>query len=149
MGLTKFVIPNPFGPLEEPRFIHYLMKNWFGHETPCVKTPAYVRDNIHVSLLAKVYAHAATSLNAAGCGFAMTRICPSGYVETQGAFAQRFAREMAPRLGIACPVELAQQTEFSEPRVRINTDVPDIAALGWNESAAWDQIAAYYRTMYA
>ena len=29
MKLGKFVIPNPFGPLEEPRFTSYLIHNWF------------------------------------------------------------------------------------------------------------------------
>ena len=52
----KFVIPNPFGPYEEPRFTSYLMKTWLAGETARVQTPRYVRDNIHVSLLAKAYA---------------------------------------------------------------------------------------------
>ncbi len=52
----KFVIPNPFGPYEEPRFTAYLMKTWLAGETARVQTPRYVRDNIHVSLLAKAYA---------------------------------------------------------------------------------------------
>src|ERR1700720_870103 len=51
----KFVIPNPFGPFEEPRFTAYLMKTWLAGETAHVQTPRYVRDNIHVSLLAKAY----------------------------------------------------------------------------------------------
>ena len=62
MTLGKFVIPNPFGPYEEPRFTHYLMKNWFAGKTAIVNTPLYVRDNIHVSLLAKIYARYAMSL---------------------------------------------------------------------------------------
>jgi hypothetical protein len=56
---------------------------------------------------------------------------------------------MRPRLGIPCAVELKRQTEFSEPRVRINTDIPDAAALGWDEAAAWDGMATYYREIAA
>ena len=56
IGLGKFVIPNPFGPFEEPRFTAYLMKTWLAGATAVCSSPAYVRDNIHVSLLAKVYA---------------------------------------------------------------------------------------------
>ena len=52
----KFVIPNPFGPYEEPRFTAYLMRTWLAGETARVQTPRYVRDNIHVSPLAKAYA---------------------------------------------------------------------------------------------
>ena len=76
-----------------------------------------------------------------------TKINPSGYAESQGAFTLRLAQEMRPRLGLPCPVELKKQTDFPEPRVRINTDIPDADALGWNESAAWDELAAYYRQL--
>ena len=62
LSLGKFVIPNPFGPYEEPRFTAYLMKTWLTGETPACSSPAYVRDNIHVSLLAKAYVRFAQSL---------------------------------------------------------------------------------------
>ncbi len=141
LGLGKFVIPNPFGPYEEPRFTAYLVRSWKEGKTPSVSTPAYVRDNIHVTLLAKAYAAFVTTVPDSG----LVRLNPSGYAETQGAFALRFAAEMRPRLALDCPLELKTQVEFPEPRVRINTDLLDAAALGWNESRAWDEIADYYR----
>lgn len=141
MGLGKFVIPNPFGPYEEPRFTAYLVKAWRAGQTPSVSTPAYVRDNIQVTLLAKAYAHFVSQMPATG----FRKFNPSGYVETQGAFARRFAAEMAPRLGFDCPLELKVQTDFPEPRTRINIDVLDAAELGWNESRAWDEIAEFYK----
>lgn len=141
MGLGKFVIPNPFGPYEEPRFPAYLIRSWKQGKTPTVSTPAYVRDNIHVTLLAKAYSRFVQQVPESG--FRKTN--PSGYVETQGAFARRFAAEMAPRLDIECPLELRTQADFSEPRMRVNTDVLDAAALGWDEVGAWDEIASYYK----
>ena len=141
LSLGKFVIPNPFGPYEEPRFTAYLIKNWLAGATPTCSSPAYVRDNIHVSLLAKVYAQFVREL-ADAPGF--TKINPSGYAESQGAFALRVAHEMRSRLNRPCTVELTRQTEFPEPRVRINTDFPDVQALGWDESSAWDNLAGYY-----
>jgi nucleoside-diphosphate-sugar epimerase len=141
MGLGKFVIPNPFGPWEEPRFTAYLVKSWFAGQTPGCSTPLYVRDNIHVGLLARAYADFAARL--APEGFA--RLNPSGYAESQGAFTQRFAAELRGRLGLPCPVDFKTQVEFPEPRVRINTDVLDAAALGWNEAEAWDELARHYR----
>jgi hypothetical protein len=54
---------------------------------------------------------------------------------------------MRPRLGLPCPVELKKQIDFPEPRVRINTDLPDVNALGWDESAAWDAMACYYQRL--
>jgi UDP-glucose 4-epimerase len=140
-GLGKFVIPNPFGPYEEPRFTGYLIKNWLAGATPNCSSPAYVRDNIHVSLLAKAYAQFARQVPASG----FSRSNPSGYAESQGAFTLRLAHEMRSRLGLPCEVELKKQVDFSEPRVRINTDPPDIDTLGWDESAAWDELADYYR----
>jgi len=139
ISLGKFVIPNPFGPYEEPRFTHYLIKNWFTGAKPSVNTPSYVRDNIHVSLLAKAYVHfVATQPNG------ISRIGPSGYIESQGSFTHRIANEMRRRLGLKCEFALKPQTEFSEPRIRINTDVADTRILDWSEMAAWDEMAKYY-----
>ena len=145
LGLGKFVIPNPFGPDEDPRFTAYLVRHWLAGAVPTCSTPAYVRDNIHVSLLAQAYARFAAAVPAEG----FARANPSGYVESQGAFALRVARELGPRLGVPCPVELAPQDRFPEPRIRINTDPPDANALGWDESAAWDDLAGYYRRIHA
>jgi UDP-glucose 4-epimerase len=145
VGLGKFVIPNPFGPLEEPRFTGYLMKTWLAGVTAVCSSPAYVRDNIHVSLLAKAYTKFAAALPAVG----FTRINPSGYAESQGAFTLRMAQEMRPRLGLPCLVELKKQTDFPEPRVRINTDVVNADTLGWDESIAWNELARHYQREYA
>ncbi|HEY8747492.1 MAG TPA: NAD-dependent epimerase/dehydratase family protein, partial [Tepidisphaeraceae bacterium] len=145
LGLGKFVIPNPFGPLEEPRFTAYLVKNWYAGKTPSVETPAYVRDNIHVALMAKAYAGFVGKAPAEG----VARCSPSGYVESQGAFALRFAREMMGRLALPCNVELKVQTKFAEPRVRINTEPAEAMVSGWNEAGAWDAVGEYYRKVYA
>jgi nucleoside-diphosphate-sugar epimerase len=139
--LGKFVIPNPFGPLEEPRFCAFLINTWRAGKAAEVRTPRYVRDNIHVSLLAQAYASFA---QATAGGPAFRRASPSGYVETQGAFAQRFAAEIGPRLGLDAKVVLMEQSDFSEPMVRINTE-PAAAASPWSETQAWDDIASFYR----
>jgi UDP-glucose 4-epimerase len=144
LALGKFVIPNPFGPYEEPRFTYYLMKSWFAGTRAAVNTPSYVRDNIHASLLAMAYVRFATTLPDG-----ITRTNPSGYVETQGAFAQRVATELRLRLGLPCEFELKVQTDYSEPRVRINTDPCDASVLNWNEATAWDELANYYASLMA
>jgi UDP-glucose 4-epimerase len=139
---AKFVIPNPFGPFEEPRYCAYLMKTWRLAGTATVGTPVYLRDNIHVDLLALAYAD---YVKKAAQGRHAEKFGPMGYVETQAAFTERFAREMRPRLGWKCEITIPEQTDFSEPLARINTHRLDTAALGWSESAAWDTIAEYYR----
>lgn len=140
--LGKFVIPNPFGPFEEPRFCNYLIQSWLKGEAPTVRTPLYVRDNIPVDLLAAAYASFVKEVPGQK---GVIKLNPSFYVESQGAFATRFAAEMAPRLGVACPLSLLQQSEFGEPMVRINTDRIDTSALAWSEAAAWDAEAEFYK----
>lgn len=139
--LGKFVIANPFGPFEEPRFGAYLVGTWRKGETATVRTPRYLRDNIHVDLLALAYADFVKQI----CATPMDRkFGPCGYIETQGAFAERVARELAPRLGFPCRVESLEQTDFSEPLARVNTHAIDPAAYGWSETRAWDAMAEYY-----
>jgi len=143
ISLGKFVIANPFGPLEERRFTHYLMKCWAGQSVATVNTPNYVRDNIHVSLLAKTYANFATA-QANG----ITRINPSGYIESQGSFTHRFADQMRERLGWACDFTFQNQLDYAEPRVRINIDYCDPKIFDWNEKEAWDELAGYYANLF-
>jgi UDP-glucose 4-epimerase len=140
-NLGKFVIPNPFGPFEEPRFCNYLIQSWFKGEVPSVRTPNYVRDNIHVDLLAAAYATFAEQVPSRR---GVTRLNPSLYVESQGAFSRRFAAEMESRLDIACPITLLDQVDFGEPMVRINTDRLDGTMFGWCENRAWDAEAEFY-----
>lgn len=141
ISLGKFVIPNPFGPLEEPRYTAYLVRSWLKSETPSCANPAYVRDNVHVSLLARSYVRFVETLPGEA-GF--VRRSPSGYVESQGAFTRRLAAEMRPRLGRPCPVVLREQVEFPEPVVRINTEPAAPLDPGWSEAAAWDEMARHY-----
>ncbi len=145
LGVGKFVIPNPFGPREEFRFTSFLAREWLAGRTPKVGTPDYVRDNIPVSLLTESYAEFVGDF-AEGAG--RTRSAPSGYVESQGSFAHRVAREMEPRLGIACLVEHASQADFSEPLVRVNQSLALRAYPQWSETRAWDDLADYYRATF-
>jgi nucleoside-diphosphate-sugar epimerase len=140
--IGKFVIANPFGPFEEERFTSHLVRTWASGEAATVNTPEYVRDNIHVSLLAKAYAQFAEGLRAEP---GVERLGPRGYVESQGAFAERFAKEIGPRLDLRCELVLRKQMEFPEPRVRVNVDILDARKLGWREEEAWDELASFYR----
>lgn len=139
--LGKFVIANPFGRFEEPRFCAYLINTWRQGETAEVRTPLYLRDNIHADLLGLAYARFVRDVAMTGHD---ARLGPSGYRETQGAFAERFAAEMRKRLGLECRLVLADQREFPEPLVRLNADTLDWSRLGWTEGPSWDALADYY-----
>ncbi len=147
VNLGKFVIPNPFGPYEEPRFTTYLIKNWIRKEVPTVNTPDYVRDNIHVSLLAKYYLIFLERFVRGREKY--MKINPSGYAESQGSFTRRFSAEMKKRLSLPCEFKLNAQTDFSEPLMRINTDVDMVIRESWDEGAAWDELAEFYHNYYA
>jgi UDP-glucose 4-epimerase len=144
LPLGKFVIPNPFGPFEEPRFTAYLMKTWKEGKPAGVKTPDYVRDNIHADLLAAVYRQFAERV--AVCTEPVCKVNPSGYVESQGAFALRVAREVKSRTQWACEVQLSMQTDFSEPLERTNQQPASRSVPTWSEAAAWDQFVSFYTT---
>ena len=140
--LGKFVIPNPFGPFEEPRFTAYLMNTWKQQQLAKVKTPDYVRDNIHVDLLSAVYVRFAEEVATGSNG--LFKINPSGYSGTQGGFASRVADEVRKRTGWPCPLELATQEDFSEPLARTNTEPATDLIPHWNESSAWDAFVDFY-----
>lgn len=142
LALGKFVMPNPFGPFEEPRFTAFLMNNWKAGKPVEVMTPDYLRDNIHVNLLAMAYegfcGEVATTYKP------LVKTNPSGYIEKQGAFAQRVAREVKSRAGWACELKLAMQTDFSEPLSRANTEPAAEKFPDWNETRAWDSFVEFY-----
>jgi UDP-glucose 4-epimerase len=144
LALGKFVIPNPFGPWEEDRFTSYLMRTWKENRAAVVKTPDYIRDNIHADLLGMAYGRQA--LETYQSGNAILKSNPSGYIETQGEFAARVATETRLRTNWKCELNLAIQTAFPEPRRRTNL-VPAKAFMGeWNEKAAWDEFVRFYES---
>lgn len=138
--LKLFTIPNPFGPYEEPRFTQYLVKTWATGQIPEVKTPDYVRDNIPVDLLALCYVNFLSRKQL----LPIEKMNPSGYVESQGQFARRFASELSCRLGIELQVKLQKQTDFTEPLIRINTEPGRQIVPDWAETPFWDATFQYY-----
>jgi len=136
ISLSKFVIPNPFGPYEEERFTSYLIDTWMQGKIPQVKTPSYIRDNVPVTLLAKAYRKLVAKRT--------STYHPSCYAETQGLFAKRVADAMRSRLQLPCELQLCEQTSFQEPLERVNSNNIDWEEVQWNESAFWDEFADYY-----
>ena len=137
----RFVIPSPYGAFEQQRsFPAYLFRSWSAGETPGVRTPLYLRDHLPAPLLARAYAgHLAALLQDPEVA-AVSR--PSGWIATQGEFAEKVAAEAARRLGRDCPLGLAEQTEFPEPMRRVNSEPATPA--GWDETAFWDAYVGWY-----
>jgi len=140
LAFGRFVIPSPYGVLEEKRFGWHLFRSWFAGETPAVRTPLYVRDHLAAPQLAMAYAEYVAAILQAEGPPAPCR--PSGWIAPQGDLALKTAAEAARRLGRECPVELGEQARFDEPRVRVN-DQPQWGA-SWDEAAFWDAYVEWY-----
>lgn len=145
LGFGKFVIPNPFGVFEEPRFTAYLMKAWLKGDAPKVNTPDYIRDNIHVGLLALYYRFFCNEMGRDG----LRKLAPSDIACSQGMFTKQLSSEVSARLNIPCDFELAKQVDFSEPFMRLNTDRIQAITDSFSVSNAWDEFVAYYTGKYA
>jgi nucleoside-diphosphate-sugar epimerase len=135
--VSKFVIPNPFGPWEERKFQRLVMTRWSKGEAVHIDQALYVRDNIPVDLLALAYARTVEGAFGGYCA-------PSGYAGTVGSFFERMARETRVRTGWECPLTLADSQAFVEPENRTNRTAVDAAALGWSESAFWNDYVDHY-----
>jgi len=144
LAFGRFVIPSPYGALEERRFGWHLFRSWFDGETPAVRTPLYVRDHLAAAQLAKGYAEYVAACLGMDAPPAPAR--PSGWIASQGDFALRVAAEAGRRLSRECPVELCDQARFDEPRVRVN-DQPSWGA-GWDEAAFWDAYVDWYAQLH-
>jgi nucleoside-diphosphate-sugar epimerase len=137
----RFVIPSPYGAYEQQRsFPAYLFRSWFAGETPEVRTPLYLRDHLPAPRLARAYADQLAALLRDPAAPDVAR--PSGWVATQGEFAQKVAAEAARRLGRECRLSFADQTDFPEPLRRVNRDPAPTE--GWDEAAFWDEYVGWY-----
>jgi UDP-glucose 4-epimerase len=144
LAFARFVIPSPYGPLEEPRFGWRMFSDWFAGVTPTVRTPRYIRDHLTAADLAAAYvAHVVRSLESDWAGFVAR---PSGWIASQGDFARHLAAEASQRLGRSCPLVLAEQPMLDEPLVRINDGVPPGAPQG--AAAFWDDYVGWYETLH-
>ena len=142
--LGKFVIPNPFGPFEEPRFTAYIMKTWKEGKVVDVKTPDYVRDNLPVDLLSDAYCSYVRQIASDQANPNPDAFHPSGYVGTMGELVKLVSNEVQKRTDWPCEFTLTRQTDFLEPLKRVNRQSILSASGKWNESIFWDEYVEYY-----
>jgi len=154
MAVGKFVMPNPFGAWEGRGFTAHLARTWLAGGTPVVRAPEYVRDNAPVPLLAQAYLAAVEAMDGAtraggaantatvGAVSPPVRFTPSGFVGKQGDFARLVAGRFARYWGRECPLEIARQPGFDEPRRRANS--AEGIADGPRLDAFWEDFAAFH-----
>lgn len=137
LHVSKFVIPNPFGPLDNAKLLDYLGREWQANGAPCIQTPLYVRDNIPVDLLALGFADWVQKCPET---VGLSECRPSGYVSTMGEFVERVAKEFRIRLNLECAVDMAEQTDFSQPQTLVNDTPLQERFPEWDESRFWDEV---------
>ena len=143
LNLGKFVLPNPFGPMEKGGFTSYLMRSWASAKVPTVQTPAYGRDNVPVDLLADAAVRFSTEVLASkGC---IKVFEASGFRMKQGDFAKTFASNLSPYLSVDCDLVLVDQIDFSEPRERYNRNDLRAYCPDWSEAQFWKDLAMWYQ----
>lgn len=143
INLGKFVIPNPFGPYQDFRFVSYLFNTWKENKVAVINDPDYIRDNIHVSLLAKIYSGFVDEL--IGSNNPFLKINPCGYIESQKSFAQRVGREVRNRTGLACLIKSRTNHIMSDPFILSNKEYISDISLSWNEKKAWDDLILFFQ----
>ncbi len=142
LPIAKFVIPNPFGELEDFKFTSFLCKSWSGNKVPEVKTPLYIRDNIPVDLLAKAYVN--FIFEAIESSHSFFKLNPSGYVSSQRDFALKLKSMIEGKLHEDLPITFADQAVIDEPLVRINTHPAINYVDDWDEGKFWDSLTDFY-----
>ena len=110
-----FFIPNPWGVLEERRFLYYLIKNWKEGNTPVIKSPFYIRDNIYVDDLTNQYIKLfSKNLN-------YNLFYPSGFKSNNLNFALKIKKEYEKFFKQKVKLSHIRQTKFDEPLKRVNS----------------------------
>jgi UDP-glucose 4-epimerase len=141
IGFSRFVITNPFGPLEDPKLCRLMANAVIQQKVFEVRTPHYVRDMIHVRHLAEAYIHLLRLLIS---GQDCPELRPGEYSGNLGDFAQIFVSEISKRLGKPCRVERSDSMVFNEPLSLINeTHVSSLVKV-YDPNDRWDELAAFY-----
>jgi UDP-glucose 4-epimerase len=138
---ARYVIPNPFGPQDNPKFLYEMGNKWSLGEPLVLKTPDFIRDNIHVRLLAEHYASWIENLQSQP---SQIQSFPSGYVEKIGDFAERVAIEMRKRTGWACDIQRSKKPMDNQPTTLHNTEVIKHRPFT-QEQTDWDLLAEWFQ----
>ncbi|MBS1984441.1 MAG: hypothetical protein JST16_09720, partial [Bdellovibrionales bacterium] len=139
-NVSKVIIPNPIGPLEnEDRLVPFFVKTWRAGGTPSLRTPQLVRDNIPAQWLAKFYVDEVKINTLPPADAPRTRIRrPSGFALSNEAFLRLLIKNFEQRSGRSLPIEVSPQIT-DEPLHRLNLEqcpeLKDPAA----EKKFWDE----------
>lgn len=133
LRLTKVIIPNPIGPLENPdRMGPSFFSQWKSGKSPRLWAPQLIRDQLPATWLARVYQQL---IETEKSGTQVIR--PSGWIETNQEFCTRFLDEVKKRL----PEAKAWRIDFQpkptlDPHSRVNNETVSFTPV--DENQFWD-----------
>lgn len=140
INFGRFVISNPFGPLQDKKIAHFLAKNFIEKQSFEVKTPHYIRDLIHVRHLAFAYCKMIDSFFTKK---PFVFLDPCEYVGSLLSFAKLFYNEFSVRRGYLCKVSYCEMS-FTEPLELINKTDVSSSIENYDPSLCWDELVNYY-----
>ena len=137
----RFIIPNPFGAYDNPQKLPtYLYMQWFQNYIVEVQTPQYIRDNICVELLAKVYQNWLESLPSHSQNQVLA---PSGRVSSMKDFVGWLANIFQQHFGWSCKYYCKPQIHFPQPLLLINP-TPAQKLVSWNEDLSIHNLINFF-----
>jgi hypothetical protein len=135
INISRYIIPIPFGPLEDYRLVRQLRDSIAHNQVFKLKFPLYVRDYVPIYLLRRHYKWAL--LNSYTRAASLT-YSPSYYPESNRSFVNRYAQEMSLRLNLEPNIVESLDQVYEEPLVRINLNHLGDSLVDVNEKYLWD-----------
>ena len=111
--VSRIIIPNPWGELEERRFLSYLICTWEKNETPYIRFPYYVRDNIYIKNLGKIYSKLVLSNSS-------KIIYPTEFSVSNLQFAKFIKKNYEKYTNKIVQLDWNKKMHYTQPKVRVN-----------------------------
>ena len=107
-------ITNPWGTLEEKKLNFYLIKKWIENKNPIISHPNYIRDNIYIDKLSKLYKKIVLSKSN------KIEYFPSGICSTNKVFIEAFKKKFEQFFNKKVKVTYSNKASYDQPICRIN-----------------------------
>jgi len=138
VNYKKFIIPNPFGELEdENRLSTFVAKKWLDKKIFVIQQPAYLRDNIPIKILSKRYSYFIKRKK-------LKLDSPSLYRLSNLDFITLFSKEMKKRSNLKCEFSFINNPNYTEPMKKFNDNRLKINEFKTTTKDLWDELIKYY-----
>lgn len=134
--VSRIIIPNPWGEFEEKRFLSYLIRSWEKNETPHIRFPYYIRDNIYIKNLGKIYSKLVLSNSS-------KIIYPTEFSVSNLQFAKFLKKNYENFTNKTVQLDWNKRMQFDQPKVRVNGTSTKEPTVDFNEYFKYYNINEY------